>query len=114
MTLKVNVLTDDRIVQILVPMLKDKDSVINKEIVNVIENNENFDEVIEKKVNELDKKQNYVYEKDGEIYYGPEKPESGEIDETLTGISSTVMVSNDTGDVIVIDPTTNKCKGRFN
>lgn len=37
-------------------MLKDKDSVINKEIVSVIENNENFDEVIEKKVNELDKK----------------------------------------------------------
>lgn len=37
-------------------MLKDKDSVINKEIVNVIENNENFDEIIEKKVDELDKK----------------------------------------------------------
>ena len=24
------------------------------------------------------------------------------------------MVSNDTGDLIVIDPTTNQCKGRFN
>lgn len=89
-------------------MLKDSESEISKDIMNIIENNENFDKIIENKVNALDKKQNYVYEKDGEIYYGPVEPPAGTTStETLTGISSTVMVSNDTGDVIVINPSTN-------
>lgn len=89
-------------------MLKDSESEISKDIMNIIENNENFDNIIKEKVDKLDKKQNYVYEKDGEIYYGPVEPPAGTTStETLTGISSTVMVSNDTGDVIVINPSTN-------
>lgn len=89
-------------------MLKDSESEISKDIMNIIESNKNFDKIIEDKVNALDKKQNYVYEKDGEIYYGPVEPPAGTTStETLTGISSTVMVSNDTGDVIVINPSTN-------
>lgn len=89
-------------------MLKDSESEISKDIMNIIESNKNFDKIIEDKVNALDEKQNYVYEKDGEIYYGPVEPPAGTTStETLTGISSTVMVSNDTGDVIVIDPGTN-------
>lgn len=69
-------------------MLKDNESEISKDIMNIIENNKNFDEIIENKVGALDKKQNYVYEKDGEIYYGPvEPPEGTTSTETLTGIS---------------------------
>ncbi len=69
-------------------MLKDNESEISKDIMNIIENNKNFDEIIENKVDALDKKQNYVYEKDGEIYYGPVKPPEGTTStETLTGIS---------------------------
>ena len=43
-------------------MLKDNESEISKDIMNIIENNKNFDEIIENKVDALDKKQNYVYE----------------------------------------------------
>ena len=81
-----------------------------------IENNENFNKIIEDKVSELDKKESYVYKKpDGTIYYGPEAPPEGtSIIEDLTRISSTVSVSNTSGDVIFIDPVTNLCTGRFN
>ena len=37
-------------------MLKDNDSAISKDIMNIIENNENFDKIIEEKVDKLDKK----------------------------------------------------------
>lgn len=81
-----------------------------------IENNENFNKIIEDKVNSLDKKESFVYKKpDGTIYYGPEKPPEGtSVIEDLTRISSTVSVSNTSGDVIFVDPATNVCTGRFN
>lgn len=89
---------------------------ISKEITDIIENNDNFKEAIKDEVEKLDKRESYVYKKpDGTIYYGPEPPAEGETTiEDLTHISSTVMVSNTAGDVIVVDPVTNVCTGRFN
>lgn len=81
-----------------------------------IENNENFNNIIEDKVESLDKKESFVYKKpDGTIYYGPEAPPEGtSVIEDLTRISSTVSVSNTSGDVIFVNPATNVCTGRFN
>lgn len=81
-----------------------------------IEDNENFNNIIEDKVDSLDKKESFVYKKpDGTIYYGPEAPPEGtSVIEDLTRISSTVSVSNTSGDVIFVDPATSVCTGRFN
>ena len=57
-----------------------------------------------------------MYKKaDGTIYYGPEPPAEGDtVIEDLTRISNTVAVSNTAGDIIITNPTTNECMGRFN
>lgn len=79
MQLRNNIVSDEKIVSILTPMLQDKNSEINKEIINVIENNDNFKETVKNEVEKLDKKESYVYKKpDGTIYYGPEPPPEGE------------------------------------
>ena len=64
----------------------------------------------------MDKRESYVYKKpDGTIYYGPEPPAEGETTiEDLTRVSNTVAVSNTAGDMVITNPTTNKCVGRFN
>ena len=57
-----------------------------------------------------------MYKKpDGTIYYGPEPPAEGETTiEDLTRVSNTVAVSNTAGDMVITNPTTNECVGRFN